>query len=118
MGNWVDSTGKFSPLVSGTHQIQYQAPNGCIDLKTVYVTDSIQISTVDSLCYLENFQFTFNPPGGFWRGPGIVDSILGKVSVSKSNINQWNVFNYHINGCDRDVNVFVTKPNAERDHDL
>lgn len=118
MGNWVDSTGKFSPLSSGTHQIQYQSPNGCIDLKTVYVTDSIQISAVDSLCYLENFQFSFNPPGGFWRGPGVVDSVLGKVSVSKSNINQWNVFNYHINGCDRNVNVFVTKPNAGPDQDL
>lgn len=118
IGSWVDSTGKFSPLVSGIHQIQYQAPNGCIDIKTVNVSDSIHVSPVDSLCYLENFQFNFNPPGGFWSGPGIVDSANGKVNVSKAQINQWNVFNYHIHGCDLNVSVFVNKPNAGPDQDL
>ncbi|NOT36700.1 MAG: T9SS type B sorting domain-containing protein [Saprospiraceae bacterium] len=117
-GNWVDSTGKFSPLVSGTHQVQYKAPNGCVDTKTIFVTDSIQISAVDSLCYLENFNFTFNPLGGFWSGLGIVDSVNGKVNLSKAISNQWNLFNYRINGCDLNVNVFVSKPNAGPDQSL
>lgn len=117
-GNWVDSTGLFSPSVSGTHQVQYIASNGCVDIKTVFVTDSIQITPVDSLCHLENFQFNFNPQGGFWSGPGVVDSLNGRVNVSRSNINQWNVFNYRINGCDRDIRIFVSKPNAGPDQDL
>ncbi len=117
-GNWVDSSGKFSPSTSGIHSVKYLAPNGCIAIKNIYVTDSIQITTTDSLCYLENFQFNVNPPGGVWSGPGIVDSLNGKVNASKSQVNQWNSFNYKINGCDRNVQIFITKPDAGKDVDI
>ncbi len=117
-GNWVDTTGKFSPSVTGTHQVQYIAPNGCSAFKNVFVTDSILINAIDSLCNLETYQFVFNPPGGIWRGPGIIDSLSGRMNATKAQFNQWNIYNYRINGCDRDVKVFVTKPDAGKDVDI
>ncbi len=117
-GNGIDSMGRFSPLVSGTFVVSYTAPNGCTANKTIRVADSIQITKVDTFCYLENFQFTFNPIGGIWSGPGITDSLAGKVSGNKFVINQWNTYNYRINGCDKNIQVFITKPDAGQDVDL
>ncbi|MBK7696848.1 MAG: hypothetical protein IPI30_21800 [Saprospiraceae bacterium] len=61
----------------------------------------------------------FNPVGRRWSGPGITaDSIAGKLDAARAMANQWNTYRYRLNGCEKSISVFITKPNAGPDTSL
>lgn len=117
-GSNVDSSGIFNPIKSGSYTLNYKAPNGCISSKTVNVADSIGLNLIDTLCNLENINLVFTPVGGRWSGPGITDSIAGKLDATKAIANQWNTYRYRLNGCEKNISVFITKPDAGPDTSL
>ena len=117
-GSHVDSNGIFNPVQSGSYTINYQAPNGCISSKTVNVGDSIGLNLIDTLCNQENINFSFTPTGGRWSGPGITDSLSGRLEAGRAMANQWNNYRYRINGCEKMISVFITKPDAGPDTSL
>ncbi|MBK7696790.1 MAG: hypothetical protein IPI30_21485 [Saprospiraceae bacterium] len=113
----VDSIGIFNPVQSGSFILNYQAPNGCISAKTVNVGDSIGLNLIDTLCNLENINFVFNPVGGRWSGPGITDSIAGKLDAARAIANQRNTYRYRLNGCEKKASAY-SSPNRTPDQTL
>ncbi|MEM8585829.1 MAG: PKD domain-containing protein, partial [Bacteroidota bacterium] len=89
-GSWsgpgiVDATeGLFDPGEAdlGVNQIQYILANGpCLDTSTIDIeiipSETVNV-TNETLCEDDgSIQLQFNPTGGDWSGPGIVDGQLG-----------------------------------------
>lgn len=106
-GPHVDPGGLFSPVQSGSFVINYTAPNGCIGYKRVNVSDAIIMPDVDTICSSQEFDLTADPYGGRWSGPGIVNSIVGRIRPWTVASNQTYTYIYSLNGCSDTMDIYI-----------
>lgn len=105
-GIFTSANGLFNPLVLGTYTSTYTV-NGCTDQTTIHVGSISGDFILDTICQSVWYDtIAFAPPGGTWTGPGIVDDSLG-VYAPEQTPGGWVTFNYAINGCNQDFEVFV-----------
>lgn len=97
----------FNPSETGSFVVYYDALNGCTDSTTVNVADISGEFDLDTICQ-SNFTDTlsFAPFGGYWEGPGIVDSLLGIYEPAMMPDGEVQL-TYYINGCEEEAEVFV-----------
>lgn len=105
-GLFTSAIGLFNPVVLGDYTLTYTV-NGCTDQTLVHVGSITGDFVLDTICQSAWFDtIAFAPPGGEWTGPGIVDDSLG-VYAPEQTPGGWVTFNYAINGCSQDFEVFV-----------
>ncbi|MEZ5171985.1 MAG: gliding motility-associated C-terminal domain-containing protein [Bacteroidia bacterium] len=110
-GSWtgpqVTTSGIFDPLAVGEYVVTYNV-NGCSEDLTVFV-DNISQNPVfaDSVCQSDAADtLIISPPGGRWRGEGIVDSLAGIFDPGETDAGLITL-QYVLNGCSRDVQIYV-----------
>jgi gliding motility-associated-like protein len=106
-GSNVTPSGVFTPDSIGIYTITYSV-NGCSENKIVYV-DNINNapSFTDSICQSDtSIRYFISPPGGRYRGPGIVDSLNGIFDPGEA-YGGLQTIRYIINGCEQQFDVFV-----------
>jgi len=107
-GTHTDSSGRFSPITSGNFLVTYNATNGCVASKWVYV-DSVKTQRFDTICASDNWKtLNFSPPGGRWAGPGIINTVLGRFNPEISGPGDF-ILEYSLNGC-RDTTFMHVVP--------
>jgi gliding motility-associated-like protein len=105
-GVFTSANGLFNPLVSGNYVVTYIL-NGCSDETNVAVQNISGAFTLDTLCQSVWYDtISFAPPGGTWSGLGIVNDSLGVYAPEQTN-GGWTTYNYAINGCDADFQVYI-----------
>lgn len=109
-GPFTTGAGIFSPTTEGSFSVNYTLGT-CTDLLTVNV-DSIDGNFVlDTICqsvWTDTIQFS--PLGGYWSGPGILDSLLGVYipsSIAPGDV----AWLYTINGCSQTAQGYVKEIN-------
>jgi gliding motility-associated-like protein len=105
-GPFTTVSGIFSPVTAGTYTVTYTL-GACTDLLTVNV-DSIEgVFLLDTICqsvWTDTIQFS--PPGGYWSGPGVLDSLLGVYvpsSIAPGDVS----WLYTINGCTQTAQGYI-----------
>lgn len=103
------STGAFNPAVSGvgTFNAIYTVSNNfnCSNTDTVQVTvnalPNAAFSSPSSVCNNAALvQFTATTPGGYWTGPGVVDSLQGDFDPTTLNPGSYQItYTANNNGC-------------------
>jgi len=117
-GTNITTNGLYSPVTAGMNYVNYTAPNGCVAWKQINVSDSIIMPAVDTICSSQEFDLVANPYGGNWSGPGIVNSILGRVRGWIVAPNQTYTYVYTMQGCTDTMQVFVQELWAGPDQTL
>ena len=116
-GTWsgphVDASGMFDPTTEGSFVITYNAPNGCRRNKRVNVGPQIIMPDVDTICSSQRIDLnTVIPYGGRWRGPGITNSVLGRLEAWRPTPNQSYEYIYELNGCSDTMSIYIKQINA------
>lgn len=105
-GVFTSANGLFNPVLLGDYVSTYTL-NGCTDQTMIHVGNISGEFILDTICQSAWYDtIFFAPPGGTWTGPGIVDDSLGVYSPEQTP-GGWVTFNYAINGCNQDFEVFV-----------
>ena len=112
-GTWegphVAPDGTFDPTTAGSFRVTYVAPNGCRQNKTVNVAPGITMPDVDTLCSSKRIDlrdFT-DPYGGRWTGPGITNSVLGRLDGWRVTSNMTYTYVYELNGCKDSIDIYI-----------
>jgi gliding motility-associated-like protein len=106
-GSSVTPNGILTPDTVGEYAVTYTF-NGCSDNMIVYV-DNISNAPLfmDSLCQSDSsLRYILSPPGGRYRGPGIVDSLNGIFDPGEA-YGGLHTISYVLNGCEQQFEVFV-----------
>lgn len=105
-GDYTDAAGMFDPQLEGQYTAFYSV-NGCTDSVLVNVFDITGSFTFDTICQsVWSDTLEFSPLGGYWVGPGIIDSLLG-VFIPEDVPAGDATFTYFINGCQQEYTGFV-----------
>lgn len=109
--NWYWCNFDPSKSGAGTHLLTFET-RGCKDTTFMYVVD-IDAKEDEETCP-DNAPFDIiagTPAGGYWTGPGIIDSAKGTFDPSL--VPRWsnNTLTYHLGGCtaDKIMNVRETR---------
>lgn len=119
-GSHVSMNGTFDPTTSGSFTVTYVAPNGCRSNKTVNVADSITMPDIDTVCSSKSVDlrdFT-EPYGGRWTGPGITNSVVGRLQAWRPTVNQTHRYYYDLNGCIDSIDIYIQELYSGPDLDL
>lgn len=107
--NWSNGLGtgrgpkNVCPITTTTYRVtvtdNINTPAG-IAQKTVVVIPKPILPVFDSICQTAlDLNFTANPPGGYWKGPGIVDTTSGRFRPNNAGGGtKWIKYNY-FQGC-------------------
>ncbi len=106
-GPHITSGGLFSPVQVGSFNVLYTAPNGCVASKKINVQDGITMPDVDTLCSSQQFDLVADPYGGRWTGPGVVNSVLGRVQPWQVAPNQTYRYVYTVRGCSDTIDIYI-----------
>lgn len=106
-GPHITSVGVFSPVQTGSFVVTYTAPNGCAANKRINVEPGIIMPDVDTICSSQEFDLVAEPYGGRWSGPGIVNSILGRIRPWTVPTNQTYRYIYTLQGCRDTMYVYI-----------
>ncbi len=110
-GEWggpnITPQGVFSTLQTGVFWVSYTAPNGCVAWKRINVEPGIIMPDVDTICSSAEFDLVGMPNGGRWSGPGIVNSILGRIRPWILAPNQTYTYVYTLQGCTDTMQVYI-----------
>jgi gliding motility-associated-like protein len=117
-GPHITSSGIFSPVMEGSFVVNYTAPNGCIGYKRINVEDEIIMPDVDTICSSQEFDLIAEPYGGRWTGPGVVNSILGRIRAWTVTPNQTYTYVYTLQGCTDTMQVYIQELWAGPDLDV
>lgn len=100
--------GVFNPTTLGTYTVNYTHPNGCSDLKQVFVQPLVISNATDTICEsAETYTMTVSPPGGRWvAAAGIIDTINGVIDPSAAGGGMHNYY-YKLNGCMDTAHIYV-----------
>lgn len=102
----VTPDGIIDPVNPGNYQVVYSV-NGCTDVTFVNIDSIAEPFTFDPLCQSVDLDtLDFEPFGGLWSGPGIVNPLLGSFDPSAAPPGDVTL-NYVINGCQQEFIVFV-----------
>lgn len=98
--------GVFNPDQTGQY-VAYYTLAQCTDSVLIHVDVIGGTFTFDTLCQsVWHDTLFFSPPGGYWTGQVIVDSLLGVFSPEFSPAGDA-VFTYVINGCQQDFTGYI-----------
>ncbi len=105
-GDFVDPDGLFDPSTEGSYQLVYFY-NGCTDTLIANVAEITGQFSLDTLCQ-SNWPDTipFNPLGGTWTGPGIIDDLYGVFDPSEVDPGDY-ILLYEAQGCDQEFTIHV-----------
>ncbi len=103
----ITQNGTFSPIAAGSFVVNYTAPNGCVAYKRINVEPGITLPLVDTICSSQEFDLVAVPYGGRWTGPGIINSILGRIRPWSVPTNQTYTYIYTLEGCVDSIDVFI-----------
>lgn len=106
-GEHTTEDGVFSPDESGTFSVSYTAPNGCVSWKTVRVLDTIIMPEIDTICRTQRVFLEAEPYGGRWSGPGIVNSVNGRLDGWRPESNMTHTYTYELEGCEAEMEIFI-----------
>ena len=106
-GPHISSTGIFTPSTPGSFVVNYTAPNGCIAYKRVNVENAIIMPNVDTICSSQEFDLVASPYGGNWSGPGIINSIVGRIQPWQMAPNQTYTYVYTLQGCSDTMQIYI-----------
>lgn len=106
-GPHISTSGIFSPIQTGSFVVNYTAPNGCIGYKRINVEAAIALPAVDTLCSSQEFDLVATPYGGRWSGPGIVNSVLGRLRAWTVAPNQTYTYIYTVQGCTDTMQIYI-----------
>jgi gliding motility-associated-like protein len=108
-GPHLSPAGIFNPVANGDFWATYTAPNGCTSRKRVHVFDSIQMPVKDTLCTTEVYFLEARPPGGRWTGPGVVNSVNGRLEAWRAAPNRLHTYTYTANGCVKTMQIYINE---------
>ena len=114
-GPHISTAGLFNPAMAGSFVVNYTAPNGCIGYKRINVSDTIIMPVVDTICSSYEFDLVASPYGGNWSGPGIVNSIVGRIRPWDVATNQIYTYVYTLEGCTDTMQLFIQELWAGQD---
>ncbi|HKK88892.1 MAG TPA: CUB domain-containing protein, partial [Saprospiraceae bacterium] len=117
-GNGIDASGVFTPDQTGQFYVQYEAPNGCIWGKNVFVSDGITLQGPDTVCNTQgNFRITIDPPGGLWDNNPAINRNGDRVDINRSQLgsNQL-IYRTEGGGCVDTFNYFVKRITLDNDN--
>lgn len=106
-GPHITPDGMFSPAASGSFIVAYNAPNGCPDWKRINVADEITMPDIDTICSTQEIDLLGEPFGGSWSGPGIVNSVLGRIQAWLVTPNQTYTYIFNVNGCSDTMDIYI-----------
>lgn len=106
-GPHITPSGVFNPVQVGSFWVSYTAPNGCVGWKRVNVEAGITMPAVDTICSSQEFDLIAVPYGGRWSGPGIVNSVLGRIRPWLLAPNQVYTYVYNLQGCTDTLQVYI-----------
>lgn len=99
-------SGIFSPSLMGpgVHTLVYRESDGC-ENQLQFRVKAIHSGINEAACTgTDTFRLRgFQPLGGYWTGPGILDS----VGIFDPNSNGTFLLTYHVDGCTADKTLFV-----------
>lgn len=108
------STGEFDPSVagSGTHDIRYVTPNGCVDDTvriTVYSFVPAEITGLDSVyCFFDSaYPPLLQPPGGQFTGTGLDTNLNFNPILGGEGMHQLH-YTFGVGQCKTDDSVLIT----------
>lgn len=108
-GTWsgtnVATDGTFDPVSVGSYTVTY-TEGGCSDEKIITVGNLSFTEPYDTICQSHpDFELTADPPGGFWYGPNIEDSITGEFDP----YNEYGdvVTTYQLSNCNLDWELHI-----------
>ena len=109
-GPFTTPEGIFDPSAEGSYTITYTTPQ-CVDLLTVNVDSITGTFSFDTLCQsiLED-TLQFSPLGGYWSGPGILDSLNGIFVPGEMPPGDVEL-TYTINGCEQIFTGYIKEIN-------
>lgn len=105
-GPHVTEDGLFNPVEEGNFWIVYNAPNGCTAGKRIDVGEGVVMPEIDTICTSQAIDLEGDPYGGRWSGPGITNSISGRLEGWRAPANQWNTYIYELNGCSDTIQIY------------
>lgn len=106
-GPHIAADGTFSPVAVGSFVVNYTAPNGCVGYKRINVEPGITMPDVDTICSSQEYDLTADPYGGRWSGPGIVNSVLGRIRPWQVPSNQTYTYIYTLEGCSDTIEIYI-----------
>jgi gliding motility-associated-like protein len=106
-GEHTTEDGIFSPVESGSFSVSYTAPNGWVSWKTVRVLDTIIMPDIDTICRTQRVFLEAEPYGGRWSGPGIVNSVNGRLDGWRPSSNTTHTYIYELEGCQAEMEIFI-----------
>ena len=108
-GPHITAGGVFDPVEAGSFIVTYNALNGCTRNKRINVEQEIVMPTIDTICSTQEIDlrdFT-TPYGGRWSGPGIVNSVVGRLQAWKATSGQTHMYVYDLIGCSDTIFIHI-----------
>jgi len=99
--------GEFDPVQSGDFVVSYTATNGCVSSKTVRVLDTIIMPDIDTICRTQRVFLEAEPYGGRWSGPGIVNTVNGRLDGWRPNPGNTYTYRYQLEGCSAEMDIHI-----------
>ena len=112
-GPHISTDGIFDPNTEGSFVVTYTAPNGCRHNKRINVGQVIDLPDVDTICSSQRIDLDMvTPYGGRWSGPGIVNSVLGRIEAWRPTPNRSYDYVYNLNGCTDTLSIYIREIDA------
>lgn len=110
-GEWsgphTTADGEFDPVQSGEFVVRYTAENGCVSSKTVRVLDTIIMPDIDTICRTQRVFLEAEPYGGRWSGPGIVNTVNGRLDGWRPTPGNTYTYRYQLEGCSAEMDIHI-----------
>ncbi len=106
-GSHTTVDGVFDPIESGDFVVSYTASNGCVSSKTVRVSDTIIMPEIDTICRTQRVFLEAEPYGGRWSGPGIVNSVNGRLDGWRPTPGFTYTYSYDLEGCSAEMDIHI-----------
>jgi gliding motility-associated-like protein len=87
--------------------VSYTAINGCVSSKTVRVLDTIILPDIDTICRTERVFLEADPYGGRWSGPGIVNTVNGRLDGWRPQAGNTYTYRYQLEGCSEEMEIHI-----------
>jgi len=106
-GTHTSPEGEFDPVEAGSFVVSYTAANGCVSSKTVRVLDTIIMPAIDTICRTQRIFLEAEPYGGRWSGPGIVNTVNGRLDGWRPAAGNTYTYTYTLEGCSAEMDIHI-----------
>ncbi len=108
-GNFVTDEGVFDPSEEGTHIVYYNAPNGCVDNREIFVYEP-EMEEVPVLCQSDDPYMIQRTPmwgGSFGPSPGLDNTWEGLFHPQDAGPGLHTIVRTHVGGCSDTIVIEV-----------